>query len=204
MNERERIHLRDARAAAAAEDEAERVERERPLREAEATFKETAKQLALLERDRVRTSKDGFQVDPLVATATMSFEQASRFNAESAARFVENTPAYYPSEANQQVLVDYLWNHNAQIANEATFKAAFERLNSYGLLEDWPAPDPDPEPDPEPAPEPIIPPSQRRHRGFDLSTGEEKLFTEHEVNRMSADELKANFRIPTATERIWR
>lgn len=190
-----RQHLADEAAREALEQE----RKLKPLRDAEETFQRTARELAALERQRVATGKDdAFRVDDAVKDARMSVAAAAKFNADAAAAFVACTPEYYPSDRNQAQLVDFLYERNGvQIANAATFKAAFDRLHSYGLLEDWPAPEPEPEPSPihiEPEHQPQT--VQRLYDGWDSSNGEPRQYTQYEIDRMPSNEFRIAMRIP--------
>jgi hypothetical protein len=179
-----------------AEENAARIERERPLREAEDSFKHASRQLAELERERVRSGTDEFSVDSAVADARMSFEEANRWNGEQAALFVDATPEYYPSDENQARLISYLESHGAMICNKATFEAAFEKLRAFSLLEEWPI-----EQEPEPLPVPILIeqgrplPVQRLYDGWGTN-GEPRQYTEYEINQLTSEELRKALRIP--------
>jgi hypothetical protein len=161
-----------------------------------------AKKLAMLERERVASGRDDFQVDSAVRNARMTQEAADKFNAEQSLIFAEQTSSYYPCDANQDTLVSYLVRNGCQIANAATWKKAFERLNSLGLMEPWPEPqepihaDPDPLPSShegyaQPKPKP-----QQRYDGYD-ENGEPCSYSEYQVRNMSSEQLRRHFHIPT-------
>jgi hypothetical protein len=183
----------------------ENARRKRTLAEAKALetnkliFQQASKELAILEKERIKSGKDEFQVDDAVKNARMSQQDADRFNAESAAHFVDATPEYYPCPENHELLCEYLARNGCMIANQATWTKAFERLRDFGLLRDWPEPEPEPQPIPISMQHEQYPdPKPKTIQGWDARTGLEKVWSSREVDLMSSEELRVNFHIPRA------
>lgn len=172
------------------EEAAKREEAMRPIREAQARFESTAKELAQFTKNAIVNGPDPDFVCPAsVAGKTMSFSDARKFTAAESAKFIDSTPDYFPCQQNFQTIVDYMTRNGIQIADAATFKLAYERLREYGLLQERPAPEPEPEPAEEPEPQPE-PPKSLTFDGIDLDTGEPRIYTEWELNHMTSDEMK--------------
>jgi hypothetical protein len=204
MTERQHQERRAWREQLAAEAAAEQAERQRPIITATETLAKTHAALIQVERENVLAGRDdSFAVDDGVKNASMSQEAADRFNGISADSFVENTPLYYPSPENHEILCDYLTRNGCMIANGATWRKAYERLNSLGLLQTWPEPESFPEPleEPERLPESHegYPTPHRQEPlyvdGWDW-TGEPKRITAREADAMSAEEYRRFLHIP--------
>jgi hypothetical protein len=178
--------------------EVARIERERPLRAAEQAFQQTARELATLQRDRISQGKDETFAAEL-PHARMTTAQASEQNAAAAFEFVESNPSYFASDANHERLCGYLFENGCNIATKGDFENAYTRLSEYGLLEDWPAPEPEYE-EPEPLIEEIQPepqPVTRLYDGWSLQDGTPRQYTEWEVQQLTADDFRRVMRIPT-------
>lgn len=192
---------------AAAEIAREQERKLKPLREAEAAYKSNLTALAALERDHVAKGRDdSFQVDEAVRSASMSMEAAQDFNSVEFSRFADSAKDAYLSEQNIEAITDYLDRNGVMISNAATYRLAYDRLLSYGLLESAPAPAPQQtsrqwssqnetefyEPESQPIverPDPNV--------GIDVQTGEPRRYSDRELSGMSATAYRIAFQIPT-------
>ncbi len=189
--------VQNYKAFMAEEAERERLEqeqRERPLREAEAQLVQNSNALAMLERDRVAGTgglKDERSwADPIIAGTRMLRDEAKAYNAAQFQVFMRDHPSAYLSPANADVLFSYLTRNDITIATAETYRRAYERLDSFGLLESKPA-DPEPELVQEPEPESTGP---KMVKGWD-DDGREIELTERQVDRLTADEYKTFARV---------
>ena len=192
--ERDRLSLKQYRAEEAAREEAERIEREAPLREAEQKL--AASTLALNKRMKevVQSGRDpDFQIPASVAGKGMTVEEASTFNASEGRKFSQNTPEFYPSARNIDAILDYLVRQGINIADAATYRAAYLRLRDLGLLEERP---PEPEPiEAPPEPEPVIVAEPETFAGVDPETGSPREYTQREVTRMDSLTFRKCFKL---------
>jgi hypothetical protein len=137
-----------------------------PVREAEEENRRLLRELRTIEREAVIAGKadPGFMIPESVAGKSMGGDDAEQFNAREATKFRENNPEFepYKSRANIKTIISYLLQQGINIADEATFKVAFERLRDLGLLTARPEPELEqPSLEPEPvADTPIIAPAQ--------------------------------------------
>ncbi|MFL6437713.1 MAG: hypothetical protein ACJ71Q_09050 [Terriglobales bacterium] len=149
---------------------------------------------AASEREQVLNGHDPqLYLAPELVGAHMGEDKARKFNAEQAKRFRENTPEYFPSNENLNVLVDYFDRNAIPIINEAMFRAAWERLRSFGAIQERPEPEPEPVPElrSEPQPESVV--DDGTMVGIDPLTGLERRYTAREIGRMSSYEFKRAF-----------
>src|SRR5258708_22007730 len=134
----------------------------------------------------------GFVIPESVAGKRMSRDEAREFNAAEARKFKENTPEFYNSQANIKSICDYVLAQGVNIADEATFRAAFERLQYLGLLEERPEPEPLPAAEARPEVDPAELERQRREayhtKVLTVYGGRE--YTQYDIDRLSADEFK--------------
>jgi hypothetical protein len=184
------------------------AERARAEQEAIAKLKQSAqdaiRQITANERKALQSLPDDqIYVSPNLTGASMTKADAERHNLENARAFVASTPGYYKSEANSQALQAYFKLNNIGIYDASMLAKAYERLRSVGLIEDAPAYQP------EAAPAPfdygihlddddiVTAPVQAKPgrydkviSGYDLTTGEPRLYSEHELDKLSASEYK--------------
>ena len=184
-------------------EEADRIERERPAREAAEQLQQSAVELGRLTREMIANGEDpdGAYVAPEVAGTQITVDEARQFNAVEAQKFMANTPEFYRSDPNVTALFDYLDRNGLQIVTAEMFRRAFERLRDYGLLQERP-----PEPTPEPRvveTEPVTAPElEETFVGIDPRNGREKIFNRTEVDNLSADEFKVWFIGPHRTPKV--
>ena len=195
-SERQWASLRAWRKELAAVEAAEREERERPIREAKESLQESATALGKLAREMVATGKDSeFMIPASVAGRRMSVAMPGQFNADEARKFAESTPEFYPSPANKAAVFDFLTRNRVNIADCATYQAAFHRLKDFGLLE----PEPEPEPEAEPVEvlelEPAAPAPVETLVGVDWETGLPREFTQRQVDLMTAEDFRRAFNL---------
>ena len=122
----------------------------------------------------------------------LSLGDAKAFNSKTARQFVDSTPEYYPSQKNYLTIREYLVTHRVGVVTVDCWKRAFERLNSFGLLEARP-----PEPVPPVEPEPVEPAPQTEEliAGFDIETGEPRTYTQREIWKMSSIDYRKAFKL---------
>lgn len=203
MTERERISLREHREA---EEAAER-ERLRPIQEAERRAAEERAEREQRESDRkdkqqsywrecVLTDRDPqLFVSPELATASMPKSKAETFNAESAAKFVSETPEYaeYKSAATTDAILSYCERNGVNIFDVPTLKAAFIRLRDLGILTKLATaetPKPSPAPTPRRSSVQPAPKDDGLEHGWDWTTGEPLKLTAKQVASLSADNYR--------------
>jgi hypothetical protein len=117
----------------------------------------------------------------------MTEQAAIAFNKEQARNFAANNPDYHRCDENFRKLTEYMARNGIAIANEAMFKAAWERLRSFGAIQDRPEPQPPTEeiPDSE-----SVQVDDGSEEGIDPQTGERRRFSKWEISRMSADQYR--------------
>src|SRR4051794_27451011 len=109
MTERERLARRKFQEEQAVVENAERVERERPLREAEAKLQITATELGKLERENILALPDPeFKIPASVVGKRMTMEEARKFNANESGKFLQQVKDYFPCQKNFQTIIQYL------------------------------------------------------------------------------------------------
>jgi hypothetical protein len=194
MNERERLNRRQFDEEEAALEASAREERERPIREAEARLIETHRKLAALEVERLtgKVRDPERFVDPSVASVKMTASQAHEFNVAEVFKYRTEHPEVFWCPELVDLIGAYL-DHNAlQIVTASMIHSIVSRLGDVGLLPERPA---EPEPDwAEEQREPVQPIEREKHIGIDLSTGEQREYSDFEVERLSADEFRKVFR----------
>jgi hypothetical protein len=134
--------------------------------------------------------------------------EATEFNKEEAALFVQRNPGYVMNRQNLQIIGEYLERNGIdKVVSAITLEKAVKRLDSYGLLERR-APTPTPQP---PAREVNLAIEQtpttgpRIHTGIDRN-GRPREYTDAEVERLTADEFRGVFQLnkpDTERMRAW-
>jgi hypothetical protein len=195
MRERDRHSLNEFRRQLAAEERAAEERRLAPIREAEAELRKTHGQLLKAERDSILTSPDpDVFIDPRFPVGkSIPMDQAADMARIAGENFVATHPEYFICSENTEAFVRYFQVNRLQILTLEMYEAAYQRLNSLGVLKQRPAREPEPETVEQPAPAPVQP---EELIGVDES-GREKAYTRAEVDRMSAEEYKRFFRLPT-------
>jgi len=169
-----------------------------------AEFQEKTRKIALLERDQVAKGYDDqfdlMRIDPTCANVSMSAAQADAFNAEQYRLFHAETPDWYASRSNIDTMQEYLSRNGcSSIVSKVMLAAAFRRLDTYGLLDHRPVPEAARQtaapPNVDVRPAPVQPKRRESEEGYDLRTGERRMFTPYEIDRMSADEYRRVFRV---------
>ena len=188
--------MREAEAREIRErEERERAARERPLREAEEAYKSAATEMAKLTREKILSGIDDEAfISPELVNARMTTAAAKKFNLEQAELFRENNPRV--SDADIDALAGYFERNHLRIIDAQMIKAAWDRLSSYGLLEAAPVPEPQtPEPQTIPVLSPEPEPVPETYEGWDPDTGERKIYTKWDVDRMTSEQYRRVFRI---------
>jgi len=197
MRERERQEAIKRREWIEAEERRIKEERERPFRNAEAAFQNTAQQLAQMEREAILNGVDPqVYVDPDTIGKTMSWEEAQTVAERDGWAFRERHPEFYPCAENVAAFAEYFSRNGLSILTFAIWEHAYERLKSANALVDWPE-----EPVSQETPaheaqreEPI----EDGYAGIDPDTGKSRIYSRVEVEKMSADQYRKAFRIPSA------
>lgn len=137
VNRRDLTEQREFVAAERARIEAEKAERERPVREmAEANAKlqnevnESAK--ALIARGDIDPT---WKTPASALTISLPKAEAHAFAKDEAKKFVQVNPDWYPTDANFKQITSFLERNGVSIPNVECFQLAFERLSALGLLE---------------------------------------------------------------------
>jgi hypothetical protein len=207
MRERDRLSLRAHREEVEAEERRQQEERERPFREAQAKFDQNLRSLHALYRERILNGRDDEMfISPELAGVRMSLEEAAEFNRKQAELFVQQTPDFEPFRSPEafHAITGYFERHNIKIISAAMFKAAFERLRTFGIISPRPVPE-----QPTPEPEAIIestpePPKPETFVGRDPETGEERVYTSREVYLMGSEQYRRCFPVlPTMAHTIF-
>ena len=161
--------------------------KQRALRDAEAQLQQSADELARQTRQMIEANRDvDWELPQSVAGKRMTVDDARQFNAVEAQKFSQQTPEFYPSEANKEALFSFLSRNGVSIADAATFKAAYLRLKDYELLEDRP-------PEAEPTAAEAEPQPSNDLLGTDPQNGELRQYTKREVDHMDAETYRRAF-----------
>lgn len=200
MRERERIALREHRAQVEAEEQAEKDRIEAPIRAAQEKLNQTHRELYSQIRERIAHGRDReIFVSPALARASMIHEQAAKHNAASGREFLSRNSWFYNSPANLDMLIQYFVRNGINVIDAEMWERAAERLDEYHLFpEKRSLPQPELVIEPQPEPEPTGP---TLYTGVDWTTGNERQFTQREIDRMSSAEYKRAFPVaPTFRE----
>jgi hypothetical protein len=192
MSERERLSRKQFDEEEAALESAECAERERPIREAEAKLIATHRKLAALEVERLtgRVKDPERYVDPSVASVQMTAKAAHEFNTVEITKYRAEHPEVFWSPEIVDLIGAYLDYNGLKVVTASMIDNVVSRLGSVGLIPDRPL-----EPEPiEESSEPEQTREREKHVGIDLATGEEREFSDFEINRMSADDFRKVFR----------
>jgi hypothetical protein len=162
--------------------------------------KTTASKIAQLKQQQIlKGIDDEFPYDPETREISMSAAEAEAFNSASVKQFLKENPTYYPTQRNLETIHSYLKRHGMDaIVSARQLQLVYQRLDEYSLL--------DRRPEPEPERTPYVnftidrPPAQPKRdyepeEGWDLRTGEKRLFSAFEIRRMDADTYKRTFRL---------
>ena len=192
-------------------------EQQRPIKQAGARLSRTVGELIRVQRSNLLDIRDpDFFASPGLENITMEMEAAQRFNREEAAGFVRENPDYFPSQKNFELLASYMERNGCTIIDRAMWKAAVQRFKAVGLLDERTEPETVVEPvqvEPDVNSLPRLPLSHQTQaawrrdtdgsqEGFDLNSGEKRMYTSFQIDRMTADEYRRAFRlsIPALTK----
>jgi hypothetical protein len=185
---------REYRAFVAEQERIEREKVEKPIREAEAALRKSAQALGLKMREIVLTGADPEWVFPEdVNNRRMPKAKAFEFSVAECKKFI-NSDEWQPwnTQENRDALSAYLTRNGCDvIVSFACYQQAAQRLQSLGLLEIIPEPEPEVIPT-EPTPKPTPVPRLNRHeKRLDWRGERLSLF---EIERKPADEFRAILR----------
>jgi hypothetical protein len=191
----------EARAEREATEAPRRKAEQQRIAELQAEQERTLRQLHAIERERVANGTDDeFTVDPATVgkSNAVAPEKVAAWQQAQFSEFLQNNPGYYKCDANAKILTDYFERNvpgGLPLLSAAQLSAAYKRLNEFGLLKAKPAPAPakpklvpefmlDYEPAKTPSkPEPVM------FDGWDLETGEPRVYSEKEIQRMSSTQM---------------
>lgn len=193
---------------------AARLEAPLKLKALEQEMNETVRKLQEAKRRQVLGYEEQPYISPEVHKVWLSPEETIAFNKKEAEAFVNETPEWFPTKENIETLMHYFTNRGITVIDRKMYKAAFISLKRDGLFEEKPKPEPPAKPvvDPTPVEDfdnlprlPLghqVPAAYKReiqatYRGIDPDTGQEREFTQLEVDRMSGDLFKKVFAVPT-------
>lgn len=186
----------ERRAFFRAEEEA----RMAPIKKAEAELSRTAGKVLKAEREAVLNGKDDQAVSLLseamkaiTPERPMTLDEARQFNEREAIAFAESTPEFFRCEENAELITSYCARNQINVADAATYRNIFHRLDSLGLMQHAPVSHPEAVIEEQPV---AAPAKAEAFEGVDES-GRPKTYTAVEVDRMSADEYRRAFRLPT-------
>ena len=163
------------------------------FRAAQAVARSLWTEAATIEREHVLNGRDPQLFIALELNGVrMNRDKAQAFNKEQARRFRENTPDYFPNDANLEALVDYFERNEVQIINESMFRAAWERLRSFGAMKERPPAQPQSQSEIQPEEEPVDDGSMV---GIDPETGEPKRYSRLQIDRMDSEKFKRCFNL---------
>jgi len=218
MSERERLSIREHQQAEEAEQaalDAPRLQAEaeaaEQIAQVEEQFKETASNLARVQREQIATGKDDqFVIDPATCGTGIPTKEVATWQSSQYTQFLTDNPEFHQCPENAEAISSYLARNTQKPLKLISAKQlgdAFRRLSEYGLLKSKPAPERKPLERPQHinldfAPEPIKPVTEpKTYKGRDYATGLEREFTEREINRMGSLEFQRAFEvIPTVSE----
>jgi hypothetical protein len=198
MRERDRLSLRKFREEYQAEEAAKQMERERPLREAEAQLNETSRELALAMRERLIQGRDPDLLQDASDGNVTDLEAIVSGERETEI-FLATEPWFYPCEENSKIIMAYIErNRRTRSITAELLSNVATRMRECGLLKERPE---------EPTPAQVFeaevieqPASKREPKpevnvGWDPLTGKPKTISKYQMDRMSADEFKRFMRI---------
>jgi hypothetical protein len=205
LSNRQRLALRELkefREEEAKRERLEKLEAERPIREATETLSRNFGSLIQLERERERSYLVGNVPDPhryidddFPALGPLTERKAEEFNAAQGRKFKEQFPEVYLGPELLAMLDDYVAKEGIPIYTANMLKRLIDRFEAAGLLPERPA---EPEPEPEPVSEPervAVPVVPDTFEGRDLLTGEMRTYTKWEVERMDSETYRKTFKL---------
>jgi hypothetical protein len=207
--ERDRVERRKFEQQYAAEEQAAEEARLVPVRQAEAELSKTAGKLLKAEKETaLYGTEDKEYVTSLLSPAMRtirlgSIEEANEFNHQEALKFVERTPDFYQSPNNAALLANWCHRNDVLVCDAASWLSIYRHLDSLGLMEHRPAPQPELVIEQQPASVARASRQPEEFVGIDLLTGQSRLYTRYEVEQMSSETYKRAFRIPSKWQAEW-
>ncbi len=198
MRERDRIERQTWERQHAAEEQAKGEARLAPIRKAGEELSKVAGKVLQAERKTAVEGKEdpafvrSLLSEPMRTIRLESLEAANEFNLRSAHAFMAANPEYHQSQANAELIANWCTRNDVVVFDAETLGNIVGYLDGLGLMEHRPEQQPEPLIEQKPAPAP----TQNEAEGVDDS-GRLKLYSKAEIDRMSADEYRRYFRIPT-------
>ncbi len=177
---------------------------QRKIDELKSQFEGTARRVAEAERRSLSHLRDDeFAIAPAVKELVdgMTPYERSVFTEQESQRFISENPDYYACPENAKAMTSYLERNDAArhgVITSSLLTAAFKRLDTYGMLKQYPAPRPvqvAPQSELENVPAVSAQPEPESMIGYDLRTGEQRAFSRYEVDRMGSEEFRRVFRV---------
>ena len=200
MLQRDRISLKKFK-------EEFKEEQERPIRELEAQMQEVHRKIAVVQRDTLLNDgvldQDLF-VSPEVYGASMPNEDAYNFNLNELDRFTQAHPEIAGTKRNIEMFGSYFQKHGLNIITFEMLEKLYQRFLDAGIEFDRREPEPEQIAEREPtfvnlaiAPAP----GPKTYTGRDLETGQDREYTEWEIDRMSSEQYRRAFKVaPTIVD----
>lgn len=210
--ERQRLERKEREAELERERiaaDAPRLEAERQAAIREQHEQENRERQRAYWKDAVLTSPDTkLTISPELAAASMPAGKVDSHNVAQVNQFIAETPEYgeFRTPQNATEIVAYLERNGLRIFDVPTLRSAFVRLRDLGILTKRVVPEP-PKPTPTPAKVNLAVSEQpqrstQTYRGRDPLTGQERSYTQREVDRMSSDEYRRRFPVETSINAI--
>jgi hypothetical protein len=201
MLERDRLSLKKWREEYAAEQAAEKEQRERPIRELEMKLQENHRALAKVMREQLTTIPDpNIYQDEEVVNSRQSDTEVMVQNTRETEIFLATNPWFHPCDGNSQIIMSYIErNGRTRSITAALLHDVASRMRELGLLEEPPL-EPAPMPQPEVVEQSVVKtePKPEVFRGWDTATGKPRNFSKFEVDRMTGDHYARSFRLDRA------
>jgi hypothetical protein len=206
LSNRQRESLRELKQFRKEEAERlrlEKLEAERPLREAAETLSRNYGSLLQLEQERERSYLIGNVPDPhrwiddsvVGPDVRMTKAKADEFNLAESRKFRDSHPDVYLGDEGIAMVCAYIEKEGLKLISASMIERIVQRLTDAGLWPDKPA---EPEPELEPVIEPervAVPVVPDTFEGRDLSTGEMRTYTKWEVEHMDSETYRKVFRL---------
>jgi hypothetical protein len=197
---------------------AERIAAPLEIRELEQEMNQATRKLGQVRRQRALGYEENPYISPEVQAMrhAMSDEEINAFNKREAQEFVNETADWHPTPENIQTLIEYFTNRGIYLFDKAMLRAAYISLRRDGLFDEKPNLEPKSvaAPAPEKSREESFDHLERlplghqspiaykqepdgSQEGWDLVTGERRVYSSYEIKLLSSDDYKRAFGVPT-------
>jgi hypothetical protein len=193
MRERDRLEFRRYLEETAEQEREERERIEAPIRAMEAKLKKTHYDLAKVYIARLRgevADPERF-ISPEVETIRLTAKQADDYTTSQWKVYSSDHPEIYWGVNGE--LIDDLARYFEKNGIKIITAEMIARMSEYNLLPERPAPVPIPEPIHETEPQQPVPAGPQTYIGRDWETGQDREFSDREINRMSSEQYARAF-----------